>query len=134
MGKKTADSDRYQWQLSYLAEFTNNFKYIKGQLTALVDTFSRLPAEEKTSPTQWNEKKLLAAQLEDHQTLAADGRLVAGPGFLLGREKERWSVKTDPCSQAAIKALHEDTHASQQQIINIAKGRYLRPGFRDKKV
>ena len=86
MGKKTADSDRHQWQLSYLAEFTNNFKYIKGQLTALVDTFSRLPAEEKTSPRQWNEKKLLAAQLEDHQ-LAADGRTGGRTWFSLGQRK-----------------------------------------------
>ena len=31
--------------------------------------------------------------------------------------------------KAAIKALHEDTHAGQQQAIKMAMGRYIMPGM-----
>ena len=31
--------------------------------------------------------------------------------------------------QAAIKALHEDTHAGQQQTIKMARDRYILPGM-----
>ena len=85
--EKTSDSDRQQ--LSYLAEMTADFEYVAGPLNAAA--LSRPPAGDEAkevcailpadSPQHWDEKELLAAQEEDHLTLAAAERLASTPDF-----------------------------------------------------
>ena len=89
--EKTSNSDQQQRQLSYLAEMMADFEYVAGPLNAAADTLSRLPAEDEAdevcailpadSPRHWDEKELLAAQKEDHLTLAAAERLVSPLDF-----------------------------------------------------
>ena len=105
--EQQADSDRQQQQLEYLAEVTKNYiytKYISKSRDATFDALFRLPAGEEEaegvcavmtadSLRHWNRQELLAAQLEDHQTLAADK----------GRERG-WSscpAKVDSLNQPA---------------------------------
>ena len=45
--EKTSDSDRQQWQLSYLAEMTSDFEYIAGPVKATEDALSRPPVGEE---------------------------------------------------------------------------------------
>ena len=89
-GLLACDFARQQWQLSHLARFTNNLKYLQGPLNAVTDALSCPPQEEAGevcavdsagSPGQWNEKELLPAQLEDHQRLVSADRLVADSDF-----------------------------------------------------
>ena len=71
-------------------------------------------------PRHWEEKELLAAQQEDYQTLAAEARLASTP------EVGAHVVLLLPPAfrQAATEAVHEDTHAGQQQTIRMARDRY----------
>ena len=154
--EKTSNSDQKQRQLSYLAEMTADFEYIAGPLNAAADALSSPPAEDEEeevcailpadSPRHWDEKELLAAQEEDHLTLAAAERLASTPDFswaekrggplrLLRKAKApnvvaRAILLLPPAyRQAAIKALHEDTRAGQQQTIKMARDRYIWPGL-----
>ena len=157
MREKTSDSDRQQRQLAFLAEMTANFQYIAGPLNAAVDRMSRLlPAEEdadkvcailpEDNPRHWDEQELLAAQQADKQTLLAANRQVSTKQFAWHKQRggpmrllrqpmapnvtARAVLLLPPAyRQAAMKALHEDTHAGQQQTIKMARDRYLWPGL-----
>ena len=151
--EKTSESDRQQRQLSYLAEMTNNFSYISGPLNTVADALSRPPAEDKgedevcaitqeENPRLWCEEELLKAQEADKETLAAADRLVNRGEFAYPTQRggvkkllrlpsasnvaARAVLLLPPAyRQAAIKALHEHTHAGQQQTIKMARDRYL---------
>ena len=99
------------------------------------------------NPRHWDEQELLAAQQADKQTLLAANRLVStkqfawhkqrgGPMRLLRQPKApndaaRAVLLLPPAyRQAAMKAVHEDTHAGQQRTIKMARDRYLWPGLR----
>ena len=146
--EKTSDSVQQQQQLSYLTEMTSDFEYIAGPLNAAAEALSRLPAGEEAdkvctilpadSPQHWDEKNLLAAQKEvvsltSRFLLAGAGE--KGPLRLLRKAKPpevpaRSILLLPPTyRQAAIKALHEDTHAGQQQNIKMASDRYILPGL-----
>ena len=152
-----SDSNRQQRQLAFLAEMTTNFQYIAGPLNAAADAMSCPPQAEEDSdevcavlqediPCHWDEQELLAAQQADKETLLAADRLVStkqfawpkqrgGPMKLLRRPKSpnvaaRAVLLLPPAYRhAAMKALHEDTHAGQQQTIKMARDRYLWPGL-----
>ena len=95
--EKISDSDRQQRQLSYLAEMMADFEYVAGLLKAAADALSRplvkneadevcaiLPAD---SPRHWELLELLAAQKEDHLTLAAAEWLVSTLDFSLAEKR-----------------------------------------------
>ena len=68
-----------------------DFEYVAGPLKAAAAALSRLPVGDKAEevcailpadiPRHWDEKELLAAQEEDHLTLAAGERLASTPDF-----------------------------------------------------
>ena len=148
--EKSSDCDRQQYQLSYLAGMMLDFEYVAGPPSAAANALSSLPAEEEAdevcvilpanSQRHWNEKDLLAAQKEDHLTRNI-GTLGLNSGFLLGGEKvgllrllhrakppevtTRAVLLPPAYRQAAIKALHADTHAGQQQTIKMARDRFI---------
>ena len=151
--EKTSESDRQQRQLSYLAEMTSDFQYVAGPLNTVADAMSRPPPEDKDedevcaitqeeNPRNWKEDELLMAQKADKETLSAADRLVATGEFSWPKKRgglmkllrlprapnvaARAVLLLPPAyRQAAIKALHEDTHAGQQQTIKMARDRYL---------
>ena len=90
------------------------------------------------SPRQWNEKELLAAQLEDHQTLTTAGRLSQwrSPCWLTfsarrRRTGRRWVLQEAPVSvpETAMSTLRGAWHVQVAKCLPVRFGKGLQEGL-----